>query len=186
MVVLDSDCFPIAPLCPVRFLDGAVIAAPKVRREVDGKSYNHLHPWPAVFDLGRLPGIQEINWHMTIVENAVLTDNFGDSYNYLSRNPWLLDNIKAINWSGHICQENNNLLSINSLMRPYYQSEYRMEVFEENFLHFGRGSNWANERPSVLSAKWEFTEVYVNAAMLGMLTAASPIINHHSETHGWK
>jgi hypothetical protein len=185
MLLLDSDCFLIAPFCPTSFLDGAPLAAPKVRREANGKAYNHLHPWPAVFDLKRLPNVESINWHMTIIDNAVLTDNFGESYNYLANNPWLFDQIKTIHWSGHICHENNNLSTIHPSMIPYYNNEYRIEIFEQNFLHFARGSNWAAERPSVLKAKWEFTEVYVNAAILGKLGRSGDMTNHHSATHGW-
>ena len=185
ILLLDSDCFLIAPFCPLDFLEGAPLAAPKVRREGNGRVYNHLHPFPTVFDLKKCPNLSAIDWHMAILDGNVLTDNFGDSFNYLLSNPGLSDKVKSITWSGHICPENHNVGAIHPSMRPYYDNEYRMEIFEPSFLHSARGSNWANERPSVLQKKWEFTEVYVNAAILGELGVPGEFRNHRSPTHGW-
>jgi hypothetical protein len=132
-IIIDSDMFLIQEFSANEYLNCYDLAAvPQSRGYV-----NYLSPELMFFNIDALPDKDHMEFTGGIVEGFPV-DIGGRLYYWLGKNKDL--KIRYIVHSGQICSENDNLVLVPREMENY--QDYRFDILDKAFLHYGAGSNW--------------------------------------------
>ncbi|MEI8232357.1 MAG: hypothetical protein WCG44_01300 [bacterium] len=157
--IIDSDLFPIAKVNMSKFISGYQIAGVLQQRGDIGYLWNGLLyfneiPSPNTFCL--MPGkIRNIN-----------VDVGGYLYYWISENK---PRIKYITHTSYITKKNRNLIDLPESIRKKYDDSYTFEIYNGQYLHYSRGSNWDKPEKLYRKDKTKLLFEFVNGAIDGSL-----------------
>lgn len=157
-IILDSDMFPIAPFNVHKFMHGYNIAGTKQRR-------GHVkYIWNGIMMFQNLSKeqIRDIDFNYGMVEGQA-TDVGGHLHYFFKNHPEV--KLQDIYHTSHIHPSNNNMDAIPPVLQKEYDPEFRMEIYAQAFLHYGRGSNWDNMPADYHHKKTEFLHSAINEAV---------------------
>lgn len=157
-VVMDSDMFPVAPFDAGLFMNGYNIAATKQRRGNAKYIWNGLMMFRYITD----PQAAGMNFMHGEVEGSI-TDVGGNMHHFFKKHPEV--KIRDMHHTSHIHPSNNNMDAIPVALQEQYDPEFRMEIYERAFLHYGRGSNWDNQPADYHKRKTSFLKAAIRYAM---------------------
>lgn len=137
---IDSDMFPLRKFTVSEFLPTgkSFSALPQIRGSVD-------YVWNGIFfvDFNTIISPESLNWSCGVVKGENV-DCGGLMHHYLEKHG--RDHIHYLRHTSHMSKE--QILSLQVCpykLRDTYDVSYRMEVFENTFLHYGRASNWETQ-----------------------------------------
>jgi len=179
-IIIDSDMFPVRQLSVDKFMaDAALAGLPQRRGHVryiwNGiVLWNHrrMLDWDQVsFHCSGCRGInpyfrQELWWGNQIEGQVV--DVGGAMYFYLRDHPRL--KVKYLVSTHHITTQRKNLQALPANILAEYQNEFRFELIEQIFFHYGRGSNWDNNSPTYHQRKSALMEKFLQCALYDQLS----------------
>jgi hypothetical protein len=117
------------------YIDGHDIAGCKQLREHVRYLWNGI----LFMNMATIPDSDQMNFMCGTVE-GVNVDVGGYLYYWLKEHPGL--RIRNIQHTSHIFSGNNNLECLPTEILKEYNEDFRFEIYEKAFLHYGRGSNW--------------------------------------------
>ena len=157
-MILDHDMFLINEFSLNDFLNNYDVAAvAQCRGHV-----NYLWAGIMFFNMNSLPNKDEMNFMCGIVEGFPV-DVGGNLYYWLKKSPML--KLRETTQSGQICSENNNLELLPDEVLNDYADEYRFELYEKAFLHYGAGSNWDWKSDEYHKKKTNLLEKFLKNSM---------------------
>jgi len=160
IAVIDSDMFLIEKFSIENYLAGYDVAATKQRR-------GHVtYLWNGImfFNMSSLPEKHSLNFMFGAVEGQK-TDVGGFLYYWMKRNQQL--KIRNIDHTSHIYSGNNNLHCLPQEIAEKYDEDFRFEIYERAFLHYGRGSNWDNMVVDYHKRKTYLLKYWVESSISG-------------------
>jgi len=136
----DSDMFPLASFQISDYLSGNVSfsALRQDRNEID-------YPWNGIFfiDFDRIPGARSINWYCGVVSSTNV--DCGGLTNLHFRK-YDRHHLKYITHTSHMSMKQiSSLVNCPPNIAMKYKEEYKLEVIDEKFLHYGSASNWKTD-----------------------------------------
>jgi len=158
--IIDSDMFLVAEFDLRQYMSGYDIAAVKQVRGHVRYMWNGL----MFFNIPTLPSIDHMNFMCGLID-GVATDVGGFLYYWIRENPHA--RVRNILHTSHIYSGNNNLACLPQKVLERYNEDYRFELYERAFLHYGRGSNWDRMNRLYHRNKTELTRYFVESAMAG-------------------
>ncbi len=156
-VIIDSDIFLFAPFSFQNYLSSYDLAGVIQQREKSGLfnfyKRNFIYLWNAIlifknskiifddFDLSTIP---------------YLTDVGGNLYYYLKK---YKPNLKWIRHTPDI--EDEEKVIFKEPLQSQYKKEFGMQVIEDAFIHYYRGSNWDNDTSEYHERKTKFLKEFL-------------------------
>jgi len=133
---LDSDMFPLKKFSIENFLQEKSIAGLKqIRGNVD-----YIWNGIVMIDFNKIQHPHAIDWNCGVI-NCYNVDCGGQFFNYFEK--YGRDDVRYLTHTSHMSIDQiNSLSSCPGEVAQKYDVSYKMEVFEDTFLHYGRASNW--------------------------------------------
>ena len=158
LMVLDSDMFVVAPFDPIEYMTGYQISGTFQKR---GKA---KYIWNGIMIFGKLSEkhLKEFDFGYGEVEGS-LTDVGGKTHDKLKQIH--ISRIQNIYHTSHIHPVNKNMHCMPERLLKIYDPEFRMEIYAEVFLHYGRGSNWDKQSEDYHHRKTIFLNQAINTSL---------------------
>lgn len=150
-VILDSDMFLINHFSFNDYIKNFEIAGVKQKRQ----HINYIWNGIVIINNDKIKNINEINFDYGTIEN-VMTDVGGFTYYYFKNNNEC--KLKNIFHTSHIHPKNKNIKIFKSNILEKYNFDFCFELYENSFLHYGRGSNWDKMPENFHQEKTEFLD----------------------------
>jgi len=131
---IDSDMFLIRKFNATEFIgDSAFCGLPQWRGNVE-------HFWNGVLfmNLPQMPDPESLIMYCGIVKGQNV-DNCGFTHYYM-QHPGV--KLKRLVHTSHIHSSNDNLQILPAEILEHYVEDFRIEILQSSFLHYGSGSNW--------------------------------------------
>jgi hypothetical protein len=117
-------------------------------------------------DAENLPNRELMNWSCGVIDGHAV-DTGGHLYYWLIRTPQL--RWRAISNTSKIGARHGNLHYLPSEVHGEYRDGFDFEIHAGAFLHYSRGSNWANEGDDYHAAKTAFLTRIIQGCIDGSL-----------------
>lgn len=170
--ILDSDMFLLRRFSIVQFLGDHHIA---------GRHQNRAHVtyiWNGLVFLNAesLPNAHLMDWSCGEIDGHRV-DTGGCLYHWLKATPDL--RWRRVTSTEKIASSMGNLDEIPANLRDGYEDGFDFEIFCDAFLHYCRGSDWANEGADYHSRKTSFLNRVVDRCMGGEVELTKACSNKH-------
>lgn len=155
-IILDSDMFPVAKFNHNEHLIRHSMAGTYQRRGQAKYIWNGIMmfaddcPQDMDFNYGEVAGS--------------ITDVGGKTHEWFEK--YGREMVKNIHHTSHIHPDNKNMHCIPEPLRGLYDPEFRMEIYADCFLHYGRGSNWDGMPPDYHDRKTKFLKTAIGMALV--------------------
>ncbi len=159
--IIDSDMFLLSQLDLKSYMTNFDVAGVWQTRD----NVNYLWPGLLFLNMSFIKD-KKMNFSCGEVEGERV-DVGGNLYYWLKRNPNL--RIRNIHHTSHICKENNNLNTLPEDIRKQYEDDFRFELYDRLFLHYGRGLNWDKMDQEYHKRKTELASFFVGQAIAGKI-----------------
>ena len=160
VVIMDSDMFMIKEFSFSEFVGNHSIGGlPQARGPI-----TYYFTGLLILNMPILPNPSRLNQFCGIVRGHNV-DAGGMLWHYVNENPGIM--IKNIEHTSHIHSSNNNLDVLCDDVRSRYNENYRIEILQSSFLHYG-GASTRND-PITQKEKREFLFWVVEESALGKI-----------------
>jgi len=160
VVIMDSDMFMVRQFNMVDFVDGYSLAGlPQSRGPI-----TYYFTGLLILNMPNMPNPSRLNQFCGIVRGHNV-DAGGMLWHYVNENPGM--KIRNIEHTSHIHSCNNNLSVLADDVRSRYNENYRIEILQSSFLHYG-GASTRND-PITQKEKYEFLIWLVEETFLGKI-----------------
>ena len=133
VVMLDSDMFMVRDFSFHDLVNGFSFAGlPQYRGPIKYYFMGFL-----VLNMPQLPNPSRLNLFCGIVRGHNV-DSGGMIWHYVNENPGI--KINDVVHTSHINSSNNNLHCLPDLVREKYNEDYKIEILQSSFLHYGGAS----------------------------------------------
>lgn len=153
-IVLDSDMFPVAPFDPEIYLDTNIIAGTFQRRG------NARYIWNGIMMFWLCH--QNMDFGYGEVAGSI-TDVGGKTHEWFEK--YGREGVKNIHHTSHIHPDNKNMHCIPDCLKDRYNPCFRMEIYADCFLHYGRGSNWDGMKEEYHTEKTNCLHMLITKAL---------------------
>jgi hypothetical protein len=181
IVLLDSDVFLVKEFSFKKFLEASPIAGLSQSKSSNGTSVEYLWIGFAIFDFGRIPHKDTLNFNCGYVEN-IPVDAGGHTYYYLRDHPTIPVKFFSSLTSSYAqcslcqvahrwdCTHNTEQLKadlfdedqIAFIQSGVYNCDFLMH---NTFLHYRGGTNWDGQTPEYHQRKTELFNRYINTIL---------------------
>ncbi len=175
--IIDSDMFLVSPFDIEKHMKNFDFAAVKQIRE----HVNYLWNGLMFFDLRTLPDKDSMNFMCGKVEGQAV-DVGGLLYYWLKKNPDL--RLRNILHTSHIYSTNQNMDCLPKEIREKYEEDFRFEIYDRAFLHYGRGSNWDKMDKGYHDRKTKLLHFFVEESITGKVKL--PHYSYVFDEDAWK
>ena len=186
-LLIDGDIFLVKDLNVNDLMQGYVFAGPHHKRL---PYYHYISPVVLIADVANIPEAETIDWegiglHDTGTE--VRLDTGGGIYPYYLKHPDIKAKTKNLKSSWHITEQNGNKHCLPDNILPYYNDEYHIEFFNNEFLHYRASSNWDYHTAEHHRLKSEFVKNFVYGTLDGTVIAKDHNYQmNNPEYFGWE
>ena len=160
VVIMDSDMFMVRQFSFNEFVSGfSMSGLPQARGPI-----KYYFTGLLVLNMPMMPSPSRLNQFCGIVRGHNV-DAGGMLWYYINENPGI--KIRDMEHTSHIHSSNNNLHVLSDDVRSRYNEDYRVEILQSSFLHYG-GASTRND-PITQKEKREFLFWLVEDAGLGKI-----------------
>lgn len=170
-MLIDGDCFAVAPIDVTGFIGDAPLAGPYQKRP---PHFHYLTPSLLIAQPRSLPDALSIDWEGCGVRHdgtELRLDSGGSLYLYYLTHPEIKRTTKEIRSSWHIKAENENRHCLPDELLSEYRDEFMIEFFGSNILHYRDSSNWTNNTSQHHIDKTAFVKKFVYGTIEGTVIA---------------
>lgn len=167
VAIVDSDMVPIQEFSIASFLGEYHVAG------VEQNRGHVIYMWNGLVFLNcdTLPNSSLVDWSCGQIDGHAV-DTGGQLYHWIRHTPGL--RWRRIHMSGRISSEHGNLGLLPSEFHAEYRDGFDFELLEGAFLHYCRGSGWANESDEYHRNKTALFTQIVEESVADRVTWLSP------------
>ena len=154
----DGDLFPLKPFRVSDYLQTNTLAGlPQDRAHV-----RYLWAGFVFIDLDRLIRPWTVNWNCGIAE-CQNVDTLGMLHHHFRECG--TEHVRFLSHTSHLSHDKiSKLTCCPTEVKAAYDEEFKIEVMEDGFLHYGRCSNWSGDLEALLRRKDIYVESWLKSA----------------------
>lgn len=178
-LILDFDMFPGRPMNLVAMMDEYQMAGHK---QVRGSGVTYFWPGLMMLKTRELRDKKSLSFFCGKIDGNPV-DVGGMLHNYFSLHPDVRR--RWIRGTGFIERSMGNLDALPPSMLPEYDADnFKMSVFENAFVHYEGGSNWAHKPADLLRRKDAFLWRLLEALLSGDAVLPQTLPEYDPRTYG--